>query len=156
MLFYYFQLRFSWELAFPSSATVAIHRNLSLTNVDTILTDSALTSLCFWFLTHGNTPSKPVGIRILILFSSIKQQRIEIQKLREGENLILGFSIGGGIDQDSGQNPFSEDKTDKVSIGTLIYFYISIFLLFANIALCYCHSWLCRMLGTRFICVRRI
>ncbi|KAF7203001.1 tax1-binding protein 3 [Nothobranchius furzeri] len=40
-------------------------------------------------------------------------QRIEIQKLRQGENLILGFSIGGGIDQDPGQNPFSEDKTDK-------------------------------------------
>ncbi|XP_008405135.1 tax1-binding protein 3 [Poecilia reticulata] len=40
-------------------------------------------------------------------------QRIEIQKLREGENLILGFSIGGGIDQDPGQNPFSEDKSDK-------------------------------------------
>uniref|UniRef100_A0A3P9PAU3 Tax1 (human T-cell leukemia virus type I) binding protein 3 n=1 Tax=Poecilia reticulata TaxID=8081 RepID=A0A3P9PAU3_POERE len=42
-------------------------------------------------------------------------QRIEIQKLREGENLILGFSIGGGIDQDPGQNPFSEDKSDKVN-----------------------------------------
>ncbi|KAL2089809.1 hypothetical protein ACEWY4_014497 [Coilia grayii] len=40
-------------------------------------------------------------------------QRIEIHKLRQGENLILGFSIGGGIDQDPGQNPFSEDKTDK-------------------------------------------
>uniref|UniRef100_A0A1A7XB05 Tax1-binding protein 3 n=1 Tax=Iconisemion striatum TaxID=60296 RepID=A0A1A7XB05_9TELE len=40
-------------------------------------------------------------------------QRIEIQKLRQGENLILGFSIGGGIDQDPGQNPYSEDKTDK-------------------------------------------
>lgn len=40
-------------------------------------------------------------------------QRIEIQKLRQGENLILGFSIGGGIDQDPGQNPFSQDKTDK-------------------------------------------
>lgn len=40
-------------------------------------------------------------------------QRIEIQKLRQGENLILGFSIGGGIDQDPGQNPFSEDKSDK-------------------------------------------
>ncbi|KAM4629715.1 tax1-binding protein 3 [Polymixia lowei] len=40
-------------------------------------------------------------------------QRIEIQKLRQGEHLILGFSIGGGIDQDPGQNPFSEDKTDK-------------------------------------------
>ncbi|KAK7119765.1 hypothetical protein R3I94_021562 [Phoxinus phoxinus] len=40
-------------------------------------------------------------------------QRIEIQKLREGDNLILGFSIGGGIDQDACQNPFSEDKADK-------------------------------------------
>jgi len=51
---------------------------------------------------------------ILDLFTSVKQQRIEIQKLRQGANLILGFSIGGGIDQDPGQNPFSEDKTDKV------------------------------------------
>uniref|UniRef100_A0A3P8WZV7 Tax1 (human T-cell leukemia virus type I) binding protein 3 n=1 Tax=Cynoglossus semilaevis TaxID=244447 RepID=A0A3P8WZV7_CYNSE len=42
-------------------------------------------------------------------------QRIEIQKLRQGDHLILGFSIGGGIDQDPGQNPFSEDKTDKVN-----------------------------------------
>nr|XP_006138804.1 tax1-binding protein 3 [Pelodiscus sinensis] len=41
------------------------------------------------------------------------QQRVEIHKLRQGENLILGFSIGGGIDQDPAQNPFSEDKTDK-------------------------------------------
>ncbi|XP_028259266.1 tax1-binding protein 3 [Parambassis ranga] len=40
-------------------------------------------------------------------------ERIEIKKLRHGDNLILGFSIGGGIDQDPGQNPFSEDKTDK-------------------------------------------
>uniref|UniRef100_A0A3Q2NVU3 Tax1-binding protein 3 n=1 Tax=Fundulus heteroclitus TaxID=8078 RepID=A0A3Q2NVU3_FUNHE len=40
-------------------------------------------------------------------------QKIEIQKLRQGDNLILGFSIGGGIDQDPGQNPFSEDKSDK-------------------------------------------
>ncbi|XP_028672383.1 tax1-binding protein 3 [Erpetoichthys calabaricus] len=40
-------------------------------------------------------------------------QRIEIHKLRHGENLILGFSIGGGIDQDPGQNPYTEDKTDK-------------------------------------------
>lgn len=40
-------------------------------------------------------------------------QRIEIQKLQQGDNLILGFSIGGGIDQDPGQNPFSEDKSDK-------------------------------------------
>ncbi|XP_075943996.1 tax1-binding protein 3 isoform X2 [Anarhichas minor] len=42
-------------------------------------------------------------------------QRIEIRKLRHGDNLILGFSIGGGIDQDPGQNPFSDDKTDKTS-----------------------------------------
>ncbi|CAH6785959.1 PREDICTED: tax1-binding protein 3 isoform X2 [Elephantulus edwardii] len=42
-------------------------------------------------------------------------QRVEIHKLRQGENLILGFSIGGGIDQDPSQNPFSEDKTDKVN-----------------------------------------
>ncbi|XP_027704583.1 tax1-binding protein 3 isoform X1 [Vombatus ursinus] len=41
------------------------------------------------------------------------RQRVEIHKLRQGENLILGFSIGGGIDQDPAQNPFSEDKTDK-------------------------------------------
>lgn len=40
-------------------------------------------------------------------------QRIEILKLRDGDNLILGFSIGGGIDQDPSQNPFSEDKADK-------------------------------------------
>ncbi|XP_038563312.1 tax1-binding protein 3 [Micropterus salmoides] len=40
-------------------------------------------------------------------------QRVEIQKLRQGDNLILGFSIGGGIDQEPEHNPFSEDKTDK-------------------------------------------
>ncbi|XP_078476761.1 tax1-binding protein 3-like [Lampetra planeri] len=40
-------------------------------------------------------------------------ERIEIHKLRQGENLILGFSIGGGIDQDSAQNPYSLDKKDK-------------------------------------------
>ncbi|XP_069006514.1 tax1-binding protein 3 [Embiotoca jacksoni] len=40
-------------------------------------------------------------------------QRVEIKKLRQCDNLILGFSIGGGMDQDPGQNPFSEDKTDK-------------------------------------------
>ncbi|KAM8873653.1 tax1-binding protein 3 [Spinachia spinachia] len=40
-------------------------------------------------------------------------ERIEIQKLRQGDNLILGFSIGGGIDQDPGQNPFTDDKSDK-------------------------------------------
>uniref|UniRef100_A0AAZ3NPV3 Tax1-binding protein 3 n=1 Tax=Oncorhynchus tshawytscha TaxID=74940 RepID=A0AAZ3NPV3_ONCTS len=45
--------------------------------------------------------------------SCVLQQRIEIRKLRQGEHLILGFSIGGGIDQDPGQNPFSEDKSDK-------------------------------------------
>ncbi|GCC33407.1 hypothetical protein chiPu_0011876 [Chiloscyllium punctatum] len=42
-------------------------------------------------------------------------QRIEIHKLHHGDNLILGFSIGGGIDQDPTQNPYSEDKTDKVN-----------------------------------------
>uniref|UniRef100_A0A3Q3X767 Tax1-binding protein 3 n=1 Tax=Mola mola TaxID=94237 RepID=A0A3Q3X767_MOLML len=40
-------------------------------------------------------------------------EKIEIQKLRQGDNLILGFSIGGGIDQDPAQNPFSQDKSDK-------------------------------------------
>ncbi|XP_034035627.1 tax1-binding protein 3 [Thalassophryne amazonica] len=40
-------------------------------------------------------------------------QKIEIHKLWDGPNLILGFSIGGGIDQDPMQNPFSEDKMDK-------------------------------------------
>ncbi|OCT93975.1 hypothetical protein XELAEV_18011638mg [Xenopus laevis] len=44
---------------------------------------------------------------------NILKQRVEIHKLHQGENLILGFSIGGGIDQDPAQNPFSEDKTDK-------------------------------------------
>uniref|UniRef100_A0A3B4BG87 Uncharacterized protein n=1 Tax=Periophthalmus magnuspinnatus TaxID=409849 RepID=A0A3B4BG87_9GOBI len=42
-------------------------------------------------------------------------QKIEIQKLRQGDRLILGFSIGGGIDQDPSQNPYSEDKSDKVN-----------------------------------------
>lgn len=50
------------------------------------------------------TPGQPVTAIV---------QRIEIHKLRQGDNLILGFSIGGGIDQDPGQNPFSGDKTDK-------------------------------------------
>ncbi|XP_073332898.1 tax1-binding protein 3 [Pagrus major] len=50
------------------------------------------------------TPGQPVTAVV---------QRIEIHKLRQGDNLILGFSIGGGIDQDPGQNPFSGDKTDK-------------------------------------------
>uniref|UniRef100_A0A3P9PAP6 Tax1-binding protein 3 n=1 Tax=Poecilia reticulata TaxID=8081 RepID=A0A3P9PAP6_POERE len=54
-----------------------------------------------------------VGQRCQITREDFICQRIEIQKLREGENLILGFSIGGGIDQDPGQNPFSEDKSDK-------------------------------------------
>ncbi|XP_029004532.1 tax1-binding protein 3 [Betta splendens] len=40
-------------------------------------------------------------------------ERVEIKKLFQGGNLILGFSIGGGIDQDPGQNPYSEDKSDK-------------------------------------------
>ncbi|XP_041648196.1 tax1-binding protein 3 [Cheilinus undulatus] len=40
-------------------------------------------------------------------------EQIEITKLRQGDHLILGFSIGGGIDQDPGQNPFSENKADK-------------------------------------------
>ncbi|CAO2616702.1 Tax1-binding protein 3 [Lemmus lemmus] len=42
-------------------------------------------------------------------------QRVEIHKLHQSENLILGFSIGGGIDQDPSQNPFSEDETNKVN-----------------------------------------
>lgn len=50
------------------------------------------------------TPGQPVTAVV---------ERVEIQKLRHENNLILGFSIGGGIDQDPGQNPFSEDKTDK-------------------------------------------
>lgn len=40
-------------------------------------------------------------------------QKVEIHKLHRGKTLFLGFSIGGGIDQDSTQNPFSKDKTDK-------------------------------------------
>lgn len=47
---------------------------------------------------------------------SVEQERVEIKKLRHGDNLILGFSIGGGIDQDPCHNPFSEDKCDKVSV----------------------------------------
>lgn len=54
------------------------------------------------------------------LLNFVKQERIEIQKLRQGENLILGFSIGGGIDQDPAQNPFSQDKSDKVSLFVFI------------------------------------
>ncbi|NWR54860.1 TX1B3 protein, partial [Bucorvus abyssinicus] len=53
------------------------------------------------------------AITMLSYFIFSFQQRIEIHKLRQGDNLILGFSIGGGIDQDPTQNPFSEDKTDK-------------------------------------------
>ncbi|KAG3255473.1 tax1-binding protein 3 [Ictidomys tridecemlineatus] len=40
-------------------------------------------------------------------------QRVEIHKMHQRKNLILGFSIGGGIDQVPSQHPFSEDKTDK-------------------------------------------
>uniref|UniRef100_A0A8C4NFY9 Tax1-binding protein 3 n=1 Tax=Eptatretus burgeri TaxID=7764 RepID=A0A8C4NFY9_EPTBU len=40
-------------------------------------------------------------------------ERIEICKWRRGDDVILGFSIGGGIDQDPSQNPYSEDKNDK-------------------------------------------
>uniref|UniRef100_A0A8B9RJZ7 Tax1-binding protein 3 n=1 Tax=Astyanax mexicanus TaxID=7994 RepID=A0A8B9RJZ7_ASTMX len=58
-----------------------------------------------------NNVSRLASISISSL--CVTRQRIEIQKLRDGDNLILGFSIGGGIDQDPGQNPFSEDKTDK-------------------------------------------
>lgn len=58
------------------------------------------------------------------LFLTLFQQRIEIQKLRDGDNLILGFSIGGGIDQDSNQNPFSEDKTDKVKWPSIALKYV--------------------------------
>lgn len=54
------------------------------------------------------------------LLNFVEQERIEIQKLRQGENLILGFSIGGGIDQDPAQNPFSQDKSDKVSLFVFI------------------------------------
>lgn len=56
----------------------------------------------------------PLVTMLSYLISFSFQQRIEIHKLRDGDNLILGFSIGGGIDQDPTQNPFSEDKTDKV------------------------------------------
>lgn len=56
----------------------------------------------------------PLVTMLSYLISFSFQQRIEIHKLRQGDNLILGFSIGGGIDQDPTQNPFSEDKTDKV------------------------------------------
>lgn len=49
-----------------------------------------------------------------------EQQRIEIKKSRQRDHLILGFSIGGGIDQDPAQNPFSQDKADKVSVHMFI------------------------------------
>lgn len=52
----------------------------------------------------------------MFLFDFVEQERIEIKKLHQGDNLILGFSIGGGIDQDPAQNPFSQDKGDKVSV----------------------------------------
>ncbi|KAG3255472.1 tax1-binding protein 3-like, transcript variant X2 [Ictidomys tridecemlineatus] len=44
-------------------------------------------------------------------------QRVEIHKMHQRKNLILGFSIGGGIDQVPSQHPFSEDKTDKSIYG---------------------------------------
>lgn len=71
---------------------------------------------------------------------SLKQQRIEIQKLRQGDNLILGFSIGGGIDQDPGQNPFSEDKTDKVITYYTIFVckFISHFIIIIDRIYCLC------------------
>ncbi|TWW57888.1 tax1-binding protein 3 [Takifugu flavidus] len=52
----------------------------------------------------AHTPGQPVSAVV---------QRIEIKKLRQGDHLILGFSIGGGIDQDPSQNPFSQNKSDK-------------------------------------------
>ncbi|KAM4683506.1 tax1-binding protein 3-like [Amazona ochrocephala] len=47
-------------------------------------------------------------------------QRIETHKLCQGDSLILGFSIGGGINQDPTQNPFSEDKTNKGIYVTMV------------------------------------
>lgn len=52
----------------------------------------------------AHTPGQPVSAVV---------QRIEIKKLRQADHLILGFSIGGGIDQDPSQNPFSQNKLDK-------------------------------------------
>lgn len=52
---------------------------------------------------------------LVISSDFVEQERIEIRKLHQGDNLILGFSIGGGMDQDPAQNPFSQDKGDKVS-----------------------------------------
>lgn len=63
---------------------------------------------------------------IYLFIFYIKKQRIEIKKLHQKDNLILGFSIGGGIDQDPGQNPFSEDKTDKVSLSVYVWVCVSI------------------------------
>ncbi|XP_034994952.2 tax1-binding protein 3 [Zootoca vivipara] len=63
----------------------------------------------------GKAEARPAGTMSYIPGQPVTAvvQRVEIHKLRQGENLILGFSIGGGIDQDPTQNPFSEDKTDK-------------------------------------------
>lgn len=66
---------------------------------------------------------------LVIYFNFVKQERIEIKKLHQEDNLILGFSIGGGIDQDPAQNPFSQDKCDKVSVAwslTMCRFYVRI------------------------------
>ena len=39
---------------------------------------------------------------------------IELEKENQGGKLILGCSVGGGIDQDEYQNPFSKgDRSDK-------------------------------------------
>lgn len=81
---------------------VGISAKDNLTGSDVSVSEMAL-EISFTFVTV---------LSYLISFSF--QQRIEIHKLRQGDNLILGFSIGGGIDQDPTQNPFSEDKTDKV------------------------------------------
>uniref|UniRef100_A0A1W2Q5Z6 Tax1-binding protein 3 n=1 Tax=Rattus norvegicus TaxID=10116 RepID=A0A1W2Q5Z6_RAT len=62
-------------------------------------------SFSFWLI--------PISQSGKLTSRQAEKQRVEIHKLRQGENLILGFSIGGGIDQDPSQNPFSEDKTDK-------------------------------------------
>uniref|UniRef100_A0ABK0LX45 Tax1 binding protein 3 n=2 Tax=Euarchontoglires TaxID=314146 RepID=A0ABK0LX45_RAT len=74
-----------------------------------------MTNPCLWIAhvlrphpTHETSIPLPTAPVVTV-------QRVEIHKLRQGENLILGFSIGGGIDQDPSQNPFSEDKTDKVN-----------------------------------------
>lgn len=64
----------------------------------------------------------------------VEQERIEITKLRQGDNLILGFSIGGGIDQDPAQNPFSQDKSDKVSVCVCLSALHALYLYTANTA----------------------